>query len=248
MTVSRAGLPATHRLLGLACVALALAGRMSMRRVLVIALPALLALALAPAADAHGRRLSERHVCKIYRCTTIAASAKVRVFEIEERQPKPGYERNYRADFAVWLPTGKVTEIIGGTHGSFEPNQSVSEAKIAGPYVAYRLTGLVEDRYDYPEVPEKMGRLDVENGQRTSTPGVDVEIEGQYLYFAVSSRGTVAWAFENRNERTICLLPAGSATTTVLAHGRLVEPASLALVPGHLYWLEDGVPHTFAVP
>jgi hypothetical protein len=219
-----------------------------MRRALVIALPALLALALTPAADAHGRHLSERHVCKIHRCTTIAASAKVRVFEAEERQPKPGYEGNYRADFAVWLPTGKVTEIIGGTHGSFEPNPSVSEAKIAGPYVAYRLAGLVEDRYDYPEVPEKMGRLDAETGQHTSTPEVDVRVEGPYVYFAVTPRGTVAWAYENQKERAICLLPAESATTTVIANGRLVDPASLALVPGHLYWLEDGVPHTVAVP
>jgi hypothetical protein len=221
---------------------------MSMRRVLVIALPALLALALAPAADAHGRHLSERHLCKIYRCTTIAASAGVRVFEVGERQPKPGYEGNYRADFAVWLPTGKVTEIVGATRGSFEPQPGVSEAKIAGPYVAYRLAGLVEDRYDYPEVPEKMGRLDAETGQHTSTPEVDVRVEGPYVYFAVTPRGTVAWAYENRNERAIHLLPAESATTTVIAHGRLVDPASLALVPGHLYWLEDGVPHTLAVP
>jgi hypothetical protein len=218
-----------------------------MRRVLVIALPALLALALAPAADAHGPRLSERHVCKVYRCTTIAASAEVRVFDVEERQPKPD-EREYRGDFAVWLPTGKVTEIIGGTRGSFEPQPGVSEAKIAGPYVAYRLAGLVEDRYDYPEVPEKMGRLDAETGRRTSTPEVDVRVAGPYVYFAVTPRGTVAWAYENRNERTICLLSADSATTTVIAHGRLVDPASLALVPGHLYWLEDGVPRTFAVP
>lgn len=141
-----------------------------------------------------------------------------------------------------------MTEIIGGTHGSFEPDPSVSEAKIAGPYVAYRLAGLVEDRYDYPEVPEKMGRLDAKTGQRTSTSEVDVRVGGPYVYFAVSPRGTVAWAYENRNERAIRLLPAESATTTVLAHGRLVEPASLALVPGHLYWLEDGVPNTFAVP
>jgi hypothetical protein len=64
--------------------------------------------------------------------------------------------------------------------------------------------------------------------------------------------GTVAWAFwgylPEGTLGTLDVLPGGSMATITVAHGPTVEPASLAVIPGHIYWLEAGIPRTFAAP
>jgi hypothetical protein len=217
----------------------------------LVAMVALAALALvaAPAAGAH---LTERHICDAHRCTTIAASRNIRVFEATRdcvRGRCKREEPEYRVEFAAWLPTGKVTELAPKTEER-GLEAYVSEAKIAGPYAAFRISGLVQGKYDEPELPEKVERIDVETGRRTFTPTVNVSYGGgpRRLYFAVTSDGTVAWAFAETfytHESTVDVLVANSKITSTLAHGPNVEPASLALIPGHAYWLEAGIPRTF---
>ena len=193
----------------------------------------------------------------------IAASRQIRVFEAVEREPKCCDRVEYRADFAAWLPTNKVTEIANGSGRLFEPSPYVEEAKIAEPFVAYRVNGLVEDRYDAPELPEKVDRVNVRTGRRTPTPTVEVGCSGENLDFAVTPRGSVAWSFADLcysgegatafpggsvGQATIDVLPGTSNKTTVLAEGPTVSQGSLALVTGHLYWAEGGVARTYAVP
>ncbi len=224
---------------------------------------AAVALLLLAASHAQAARLSEEHICKVHHCTTVAASATVRVFEANEREPKCCGALDYRADFALWLPTGKVTEIANGSNHGFGRSPYVEEAKIAGDYVAYSINGLVEDRYDAPELPEKVNRVNARTGQRTTDPTVRVGCEGHNLDFAVNARGTVAWSYgdlcfsgegtsvmygSNSGEATVDMVPGNSTTTIMLAHGPTVNQGSLALVPGHLYWLQAGIPHTFAAP
>lgn len=219
---------------------------------------------LATASVASAAHLTDKHICKVHRCTTVAASATVRVFEASEREPKCCGALDYRADFARWLPNGKVTEIANGSNRGFERSPHVEEAKIAGEYVAYRIEGVVEDRYDAPALPEKVNRVNTRTGQRTTDPTVSVGCEGHNLDFAVNPRGTVAWSFAdlcysgdgtgavlpggNVGEATIDVLVGSATTTMTLAHGPTVNQGSLALVPGHLYWLEAGIPHTVPVP
>lgn len=216
----------------------------------------LLGLVTAPSA---GARLSEKHICKVHRCTTIAASREIRVFEaFGEHREEIDHELDeiiYRVCFAVWVPTGKVTELVKNA-GIFRLGPYISEAKIAGPYVAFRVSGLTADagKYDEPSLGEKVDRIDVKTGRHTSTPTMDVRFGGREvgnLYFALTALGTVAWSYYESiysTEATVDMLSGDSDTTTTLAHGPTVEPASLAVIPGHIYWLEAGVPGTIAAP
>ena len=225
-----------------------------MRRVLIFVLVVLMGAVIVPAA---GARLSEKHICKVHRCTTIAATSACSRFRslgpapVRELKEYEVDEVEYRVDFAVWRPTGKVTELANGTtYQILEAQPYVREATIAGPYVAYRVAGFVEGRYNPLSLPEEIDRLDARTGRRTVTPKVSVETECKCLFFATTTNGTVAWSFKEgpQEESAVDVLPAGSSLTTRLARSQTVEPASLALVPGHIYWLEGGVPRTFAAP
>ena len=211
-----------------------------MRTTIVVATGILTLFASAPSITQ--ARLSEKHICKAHPLRILAASRKVRVFVAAvEKGP---YEESL-TDCAVWVPTGKITKI-----------GYVSEVKIAGPYVAYPINteSSEEGRYN-PSGPyrEKMMRLDVKDGRRTASPAILVPDESRRprVHFALTPAGSVAWSFTEPpwvNASVVYLLPADSDTTTRLAQGPTVEPASLALVPGHLYWLEGGMPHSVAVP
>ena len=222
-----------------------------MTRLLTLLGLAAAALTAASPADA---RLTEAHICKVHRCKTIAASRHVRVFEAsapESVRERNGDEVDYRVAFAVWRPTGRVTELANGTtYHILEPGPYVREAKVAGPYVAYRVAGFVEGRYNPVSVPEEVDRVDARTGRRTLTPQVIVQTECECLFFATTTSGTLAWSFREGQEAesAIDLLPARTTRTRTLARSRTVEPGSLALVPGHLYWLESGLPRTFATP
>lgn len=58
---------------------------MTMRRVLIVFLVGVLGLMITPTA---GARLSEKHICKVHRCTTVVASAKVRVWRATTEWPE----------------------------------------------------------------------------------------------------------------------------------------------------------------
>jgi len=183
----------------------------------------------------------------------IAASRNIRVFEASRVCARGRCEREepeYRVEFAAWLPTGRVTELAPRTEER-GLQAHVSEAKVAGQYAAFRISGLAQGKYDEPQLTEKVERIDVETGLRTFTPAFNVSYGGgpRRLYFAVTSEGTVAWAFAetlDTHESTVDVLVANSKITSTVAHGPNVEPASLALIPGHAYWLEAGLPRTFS--
>jgi hypothetical protein len=48
--------------------------------------------------------------------------------------------------------------------------------------------------------------------------------------------------------KAIYLLASASTTPLLLAYNPMIEPGSLAAIPGHIYWLEAGVARTFAAP
>jgi hypothetical protein len=232
--------------------------RAMVHRALILA-SAALTLALALPSTSNAARLSEKHICNVYRCTTMTASRQVRVFQGVTRRR---YAESY-ADYAEWLPTRRVTRL---GYVITAPEQRIFDPalKIAGNYLAYLVAG---ENTKYCDSgcgkASRIVRLDVEDGQQTTpsefraeTDGTDcsecIGLDGRGVEFALTPRGTAAWAFDTGIEWVgrdfLYVLRGGSDTTTLVAHAPTLEPASLALIPGHLYWLEGGAPRTLAVP
>jgi hypothetical protein len=204
------------------------------RRLLALG-SAAVCLALLLPSGSGAARLNVRHICEIQSCTTVTASRKVRVIQGALRL----HYGETLTDYAVWLPTGLVTEL-----GYVTP-------RIAGIYIAYPY--VVEgSKYEPNSVTIAMARLDVKDGVRTTTPRMRVDPDGPGAQFALTSAGSVAWISETEHcvfcegGNGVYLLPSNSDLTKELSHGPAIDPHSLALIPGHIYWLEGGIPRAFA--
>jgi hypothetical protein len=219
----------------------------------------MLALALVVTATAQARnrtaRLSEKHICKLYRCVRIAASAQIRVVEATARRLQQ--QTPTEIEFAEWLPTGRVTILAKTSVHGPEP----SHFAIAGRFVAY-VAG-------YAEAPEEFSQaivvLNVETARKRETPeeGFPASFRG-IVQVAVTPAGSAAWMkegvflnptlappSEEANGRAVYALPATARTgreRVLLAHSLNIVPLSLAATRGHIYWLEAGIPRTFAAP
>lgn len=164
--------------------------------------------------------------------------------------------------FAEWTPTGRVTQLTPNAAAEEDfPGPTccwITDAVIAGRYVALERAGLggATERYgNYPSIVEVV-RLDVRTGQHTPTLPLRFFGGSRIRGLSVTPAGTVAWIAETpdvgfgivEDNSYVYVLPGNTDHTALLAKGPGVNPESLALVPGHLYWLEGGVPHTYAVP
>lgn len=195
----------------------------------------------------HAKGGHERYV----RCVTLEANARVRVFY--RRRGKYAVGPRY----ARWLGSSRVTALA-------DPDRlgkvSTCRPCLAGDYVAYPL---VEGPPGPGEVEEFVVRLNVRTGSRTV---IGADGPGGKLYraensgplpkatdMAVTPAGTVAWIIEGsyRNpsggeetlpegSKTVFELPAGANTPIVLATRSEIEPKSLAISSGYIYWSEAG--------
>jgi hypothetical protein len=235
-----------------------------MRSVLVLFCGLAISVALLPG-TARAAPLRMRRLCSIHKCRTLAADAQVRVFQATAKHP--GRE-NYASTFALWLPTGRVTAL--GDSGGFAAPTLEGSPALAGRFVAYGLQ-ITAERYPGQGFECAVGRLDAQTGHRErleangaqgggfgeDSPGVtDV---------TVTPAGSMAWIIDGSYQdpvgphlpgaesvlplgsKTVYVILAGSKEPVVLATSPMIDPKSLAAIPGHLYWTEDGVARTVAI-
>lgn len=212
--------------------------------------------------DSKSASAATRHkgpLCIVYRCTTLAADAQVRVYQATSRHP--GRE-NYESTFARWLSTGRVTALddSAGFGGA-----GLISLGLSGRYVAYALIEEGE-RYQGTGSTWAVVCLNAQSGHH----------EFESLSFGPKSQGvtdivatpagSVAWieegSFQNPmgpllpgdesvlppGSKAVFYLPYRSNAPQALAVSSTIVPKSLAAIPGHLYWTEDGAARSASIP
>lgn len=189
----------------------------------------------------------ESRLCSVWRCRTLAASARIRVFQTRKRYP---LQETNEAVFAEWLPTGRLTELTDG--GIF--SQVVGPFTIAGHFLAYPQSETTEE----PETDETAALVNAKTGHVRTMPATDFRGESPgVVQVALTPAGSLAWMIEGvftnparelAEGREIEALSAGAKQPVVLAYSENIVPMSLAATPGHIYWLETSGPRTFAAP
>lgn len=217
------------------------------RRTLLVVTVLAVFLALPRAAEGRGR-LSERRICSSYRCRTLAASAKIRVFKTAERYP--AQEGAYKV-FAEWLETGRLTILTGGQI----EERVLGRFTIAGQFVAYSSGAGMSDEFGETAV-----LLNAKTGRERKMPGTDFQEPSPGVVQVVATRaGSLAWMIEGYfanptggpepglvSERAIYALRAGAREPVLLAYSENIVSMSLAATSGHIYWLEASGPRTLA--
>jgi hypothetical protein len=214
--------------------------------------------------DSASASVATRHkgpMCVVYRCTTLAADAQVRVYRATPRHPgREGYE--YKSTFAQWLSTGRVTAL--GDAGGFGGAALISLG-LSGRYVAY---ALVEegDRYQETGSSWAVVRLNAQSGHHESE-SLEFGPKSQGVTDIVATpAGSVAWiqegSFQNPmgpplpgeesvlppGSKAVFYLPYRSNAPQALAVSPTIVPKSLAAIPGHLYWTEAGAARSASIP
>jgi hypothetical protein len=202
-----------------------------------------------------------RPVCVVYRCTTIAADAQVRVYRATRRHPgREGYE--YESTFARWLSTGRVTALddAGGFGGA-----TLISLGLSGRYVAY---ALVEegDRYQRTGSSWAVVRLNAQSGHHEFESLSFGEKSQGVTDIVATPAGSIAWieegSFQNPmgpllpgdesllplGSKAVFYLPYRSNAPQALAVSLTIVPKSLAAIPGHLYWTEAGAARSASIP
>jgi hypothetical protein len=209
----------------------------------------------------------KRPLCVVYRCTTLAATAQIRVYKARNRHP--AVEVPFLRSFARWLPTGRITPIGDNTETTRIVRLRL--LALAGRFLA---DALEECSKNSEACGWSIGRLNAQSGrdETASVSFVPSELGNPNHWcsgtpppralgvtdIVVSRAGTVAWImggsvdfptnFGNLSRRTVCELKPGSKTPIVVASSPTIEPKSLAAIPGHLYWTEAGTPRMESIP
>jgi hypothetical protein len=210
--------------------------------------------------------VSARHrrpLCVVYRCKTLAATAQIRVYRATNRHP--AVEVPFRSSFVRWLPTGRVTP-LGDNVGATE----ILKLKLLA--LARRFVADATESCGREGCVSSVARLNAATGRNeratpSSSPGelanpnqhcVGGPPEGPGITdIGVTPKGTVAWIMggsiefpsnrNNLNSRILCELPPRARTPVVVANSPTIEPRSLAVIPGRLYWLEGGTPRASSI-
>jgi hypothetical protein len=204
------------------------------------------------AAMGHGSA-SESKICSAYRCATLVAGAKVRVFKATERHE---HQEPSSITFAQWLPTGQL-DFLTKAEGL---ERGVSHFVIAGRYLAFADEYAGEDEEN--GFSETTVLLNVETGREREMPGWFFTSPSRgVVQVALTSAGSLAWMIEGLfgnptagmatnplPGRAVYALRAGGKGPTLLAYSEDIVPMSLAAISGHIYWLETSGPRTYAAP
>ncbi len=197
--------------------------------------PVLVVLIVASVADA---RLIERHLCRNYKCVTVAADAKVRVFE---RRPTPRAAEQGPVTLARWLPAARITalgefyELGGGELGPLA---------VSGEWVAYALNG--EERYMNGHSVQVI-RLNARTGNKLTAACTAEAMTAGCAEFVprggagvtdvvVTSAGTAAWIVRGAVNGPYALMELAPKTSRpmLLASSATISPHSLAATVGHV--------------
>lgn len=186
--------------------------------------------AVAPAGASAGRQ------CEDVGSETVLRSDKVWVYRTDTRRP------GYRACF---VPTGLTTRL------SRVAGRKQVDA-IAGRFLAYRFTDFYESSQGGGFFTAVIV-LDVRSGRRVIEASA---FEGQFEEndppsvspIRLNADGSVAWAARDADDRTRSWMVNVASPSDdpealeVLDTSPLIDPDSVALVPGFVYWTRDGAP------
>jgi hypothetical protein len=210
--------------------------------------------------------VSARHrrpQCVVYRCKTLAATAQIRVYRATNRHP--AVEVPFRSSFVRWRPSGRVTP-LGDDVGATE----IVKLKLLA--LAQQFVADATESCGREGCASSVARLNAATGRNERGDAVILArgtCEPQSALRRGSARrarrnghwvtpkGTVAWIMggsiefptnrNNLNSRILCELPPGARTPVVVANSPTIEPRSLAVIPGRLYWLEGGTPRASSI-
>lgn len=124
----------------------------------------------------------------------------------------------------------------------------------ACPYLGYALRIVGSDTVDGWRVV----RLNVRTGRKEEFAPAVPGGAGQYpfhdgvLKVLVTPRGSLAWIslgeITDPTHYKVVALSAGASTPRLIASETTIEPESLAVSPGYLYWSQAGAPHSAPLP
>lgn len=224
-------------------------GRAASRRLMVRLGPACVAVAIGGAWGAmpvSGQKPPRRPLCAQFRCTTLELRGRVRIFEARERRTR---YPNFRGVFAQWMSRRQVTE-LGDLAGESVYLIREPPPVLGGRFVAYVVRN--EERYPLTPGYEDLTRLDVKTRRR-----LNIDCRGparcEFAHgtvgitdLALLPDGAMAWIVRGGREAPdvyeVWELGKTATRPTKITTSEAVEPKSLALVPGHLYWTEGGEP------
>jgi hypothetical protein len=215
------------------------------------------------AASAHSRRSQrEQKICSTYRCRTVVATAQVRIFHAQDET------QEYDSTFAEWLPTGRVTllwdEAGFGAGGLLSP--MLPGIVVSGRFAGYGIINSV-DRYT-GGFGERVARVNVQTGREqgweaNSKAGSGFLPNSPGITDVVATpAGSIAWIIDGSfddptgqtfevtppDSKVVYVVPSGSTTPVLVAYSAVIDPRSLAAIPGHIYWVEAGAAHIFGAP
>lgn len=214
-------------------------------------------------ASSSSAALSEHRLCRVHRCKTLAANVHVRIFRATARHPA---SEEYESTFAQWLPSGRLTAL--GDETRLE-GPMLHQLAIAGRYVTYVLE-VEEERYPGNGFREVVARMNVQTGRINA---IDTTGRRRSRFFrgspgvtdvVVTQAGSIAWIISGRfadptrntpppgltpnRSKAIYLIPVQARAPPLLAFSATIDPRSLAVRRGRIFWREAGVAHAFPTP
>lgn len=192
-------------------------------------------------------REDARRLCVKYVFRVVAADKHAEILFVTFRHSK---ERPVpiHGIYARWRPTGRVTLLEDNAFGISQ----AETAALAGRYIAFEKS--VPLHCYSPGCSERkiVHRLDIKTGRQATTrigvPATALELTplGSAAWTEPSlckeSPGSPGQSCEGYSVVVARASGAGFAPQEVLATSTTIEPRSLALADGHLYWTEDGQP------
>jgi len=132
--------------------------------------------------------------------------------------------------------------------------------QIAGRWVAYALRasgGDLPASYTISIVDARSGRKT--RVPATLSPSSTFDLPAGVRRVVLTPAGSVAWTIDKdpviapsgnlpSGDFSLYTLPAGTRAPTLIASGTGLDPDSLAVAPGRIYWISDGAPMSAAVP
>jgi hypothetical protein len=202
------------------------------------------------AAGAQARGPSYRHLCAVRRCQTLAVSPRAEVLRARQRRQN---EEPYEGSFARLRGSERLValgdELPGPTVGI-----RLRAVTLAGETAAYALTVQGEEPPDLWRVY----RLNAHTGRREKfAAGPNGEtayptLGGGVFQLAALKDGTIAWTVggevNNPAAREVMELAPDGKQPVVVAEDPGLEPKSLAITPGYLYWSASGTAHSQRLP
>jgi hypothetical protein len=204
----------------------------------------------AAAANAQAAPVRYRHLCAVRRCQVLAVTTRAEVLRARQRRDS---EEPYKSSFARLRGSERLVPLgdreIGPTVGV-----ELRAVTLAGVNVGYALATEGEQPPDLWYVY----RLNVRTGKRerfAAGPHGEVEYPrtgGGVEDIAGLVDGTLAWTVGGTPSapaaREVMEIAGNSSQPTTVTEDPTLEPSSLALSPGYLYWSASSGPHAQRLP